>query len=449
MLEAESALVVGHTLKVILLDQPAGDDLLPAVKARLASRLARVPRFRQRLVEVPFGIGRPVWAEDPAFDLDRHVRGISAPQPIDTAGLRSIVAEHMVQRLDRDRPLWSVDVVGPLEADRVALLWKIHHSVADGLGVLALAEQLLWDGQDEHPATHSQIAAAPSPQPLPSGTRLVADALGDHGRTLGDWLTRPWLRGGPAGRVSDRRTELQVIARELLPVSPGSPLDARISRERRVAFVDRPLEEVREVAHAATRRAGAKVTINDVVLAAVTGGIRCWLQARHAELADVRVSVPVALHHESEPHVLGNDVCDVYLTLPIHEADPVRRLLELNAQMRQRKEDGDAEALDRLSRTVGPAGHLLGQLESSARTFGLAVSNVPGPGQGVSVAGSPVRALHSIAEIAQRHALRVAVVSYDGQISFGLCADAATVPDLDVLADGVAEAAEELAGRLL
>ena len=155
------------------------------------------------------------------------------------------------------------------------------------------------------------------------------------------------------------------------------------------------------------------------------------------------------IYHDEIGHVLGNDVCDVYLTLPIHEADPVRRLLELNAQMRQRKEDGDAEALDRLSRTVGPAGHLLGHLESSARTFGLAVSNVPGPGQGVSVAGSPVRALHSIAEIAQRHALRVAVVSYDGQISFGLCADAATVPDLDVLADGVAEAAEELAGRLL
>lgn len=444
MLAAESALVVGHTLKVILLDPPAGGDFLPALKARLASRLARVPRFRQRLVDVPFGLGRPVWADDPSFDLDRHVRSVPARSPIDADGLGRLVAERMVQRLERDRPLWSVDVVEPLEADGVALLWKVHHSVADGLGVLAIAEQLFWDGEDGDPETPAGTAAV---RALPSGTRLVTDALEDHGRTLGEWLTRPWLRGGPAARVGARRAELQVVARELLPASPGSPLDARISRERRVAFVDRPLEEVKAVAHAASRREGVKVTVNDVVLAWVAGGIRTWLQSRHAELADVRVSVPVALHHEREPHVLGNDVCDVYLTLPIHEPDPVRRLLLLSAEMRQRKEAGDAEALDRLSRAVGPAGQLLGELESSARTFGLAVSNVPGPDRRVSVAGTPVRTLHSLAEIAQRHALRVAVVSYDGRISFGLCADAAAVPDLDVLADGVVQTAEDLAAR--
>lgn len=446
MLATESAVIVGHTLKVILLDAPGGGEFLPALKARLAARLARVPRFRQRLVDVPFGLGRPVWADDPSFDLDRHVRSIPVPSPIDADGLRRLVAEHMVLRLDRDRPLWSLDVVGPLEADGVALLWKVHHSVADGLGVLAIAEQLFWDGQDEAPEAPAESAAAALA--LPSGARLVTGALKDHGRTLGGRLRLPWLRGGPAARVGGRRTELQVVARELLPVSPGSPLDARISRERRIAFVERPLEEVRAVARAATHREGVKVTVNDVVLAGVAGGIRTWLRSRHAELADVRVSVPVALHHEREPHVLGNDVCDVYLALPIHEPDPVRRLVLLSGEMRRRKEAGDAEALDRLSRAVGPAGQLLDELESSARTFGLAVSNVPGPGRRVSVAGASVRTLHSIAEIAQRHALRVAVVSYDGGISFGLCADAAAVPDLDVVADGVVESAQELAARL-
>ena len=440
MLAAESPLVVGHTLKVFVLDAPQDQDtFFTNLRAQIATRLAGIPRLRQRLLPVPFSLARPVWVEDPDFELAEHVLHTRAPGAIDSAELRRLLAVRMVAHLDWRRPLWTLEVLGPLTERRIALILKLHHSVADGLGELALAARLLWDGESEPTSTMS------APGSLPSNRRLLAQALRDQGSAA---LARVRASDALLRSMTERRRgrdawhgEVHSIMRELLPRSSRSPLDARVGPGRRIAFVERDLAELKGIAHAA----GEGVTVNDVVLAAVAGGIRAWLRARGADVRELRAAVPVALHHGVRPDVLGNQVSDVYLALPIAEPDAAQRLRLVSARMWRRKRDHDAEALDDLMGVAGPAARILTALESSPRIFGLAVSNLPGPRDGVTVAGCRVRTLRSVAEVAEGHALRVAVLSYDGQVSFGLCGDAAALPDLDILADGLDAAVDELA----
>jgi hypothetical protein len=409
ILALEGPAIAGHTCKVIRLGPPAVS--VAALAAAVAARLALAPSLTWRLAGP---VEAPHWAPDPTFDLHAHI-GSASPAPAESsrgAGASSEilgegelcreVARLFTQRLDRDHPLWRMDLIGPLADGDTVIVWKVHHAFADGATLMHLADEVLWD---------------PSPEHRPDPTRA-----------------------GPA-TASRRHHHAEVIWRELLPGLRPSPFDAPIGHQRAVAFATTSLSSLHDAAHAL---AGA--TVNDAVLAVLAGALRRWLEHRHGQLRDIRVKVPVSLHHGDRPQ--GNDDSYFCLPLPVGEPDPRRRLTAIQAATTLRKTQHDAQELDELLARLGRASPGLRRWtqrwQSSPRTFAVNVSNVPGPRQPVTVAGAPVRSMHSLAELAPRHALRVAVVSLADTLCYGLLADPDVIDDLDVLATTIEQEATAL-----
>ncbi len=397
ILALETETVAGHTCKVVVL----GDQIDAAhLRTSIAARLPGVTPLRLRLAAVD---GRPCWTEVAALDLASHVVVDDRPGPVDHAGLRAAVARAFEQRLDRSRPLWRIDVIQRLQAGGSALIWRLHHAVADGATFMRIAQEILWD------------------QPAVSGT--AAPAVRHPGPA-------------PAGREGGHRLDvLGTAAREMPHPWHRTPFDGHIDARRAVAFATVDLRALREAA-----RATDHATVNDAVLTVVSGGLRRWLESIHGRLGPIRVKVPVSLHHapgpgdEDEP---GNRDSFFCLDLPLGPEDPLTRLAEVRRSTRVRKDCHDAEHLDALMARLGHVPRLRTFAErvlAHPRSFALNVSNVPGPRRPVTVMGTPVRSLHSLAEIREHHALRVAVVSLGDRLHLGLTADPTLVPDVDRLA---------------
>jgi diacylglycerol O-acyltransferase / wax synthase len=434
ILALEEGPVRGHTCKLVLLDGMRDADEL---RAHVASRLHREQRLSLRLV----GGDAPAWEPDPDIDVGRQVRDAGG---VDEAGLRAAVGTLMAERLPRDRPLWAIDVVA-VGGSRTALVWRIHHALADGSTAMRMARNVLFDdGVGQRDAGERVDAAASGPA---SGGRSSSR---DDGATA----TRSAAGGGDGAaearsRLAPLRSALHVptaLRRELARRGAETALDAEIGERREVAFVDVELAEVKRIAHALPEHA----TVNDVVLAAVAGGLRTWLEGLDAHPRALRVKVPVSLHQPGDDD--GNRDSFICVDLPIEEPDPVARLRSIAAETRVRKRDHDAETLDAFFRDLA---HMSSSVErfaehwaASPRVFTLNVSNVPGPRGPLAVLGAPVTAMHSLAEIGHRHALRVAVVSAVGQIGFGFCADADALGSPQPIADGVAAELRALSGAL-
>jgi diacylglycerol O-acyltransferase / wax synthase len=407
ILALESGTVRGHTCKVFVIgDERSAEQ----VRGLLEERLGAVPRLMQRLDP---GDGPPAWDDDPGFSLDRHVidRG-----RLDDAGLRRLVGTVMATQLDRDHPLWAMDVVSPLAGGRTALVWRIHHAVADGMTAMRMARELLLE---------AAVAEEPAAHPRP------------------DW--------GPPSRpphrvVSAVRRAAQVpraLRQELGRRATPSPLARRIGPHREVAFVDAPLEELRRIGHAAPERA----TVNDVALTAVGAGLRAWLDHLGAPAEALRVKVPVSLHQPGEAAAANRDSYMV-VDLPLEQGDPLARLAAVAHETRTCKRRHDAQTLDVFFRDLSHLSRSLKRYADhwamSPRVFTLNVSNVPGPRGPQSVLGAPLLELHSLAEVAHGHALRVAIVSASGRISFGLCADPDAIDGLDLIAQGIRQEIDSL-----
>jgi diacylglycerol O-acyltransferase len=399
ILALESPHVVGHACMVIRLTGrgPDVEELRDAVTRRLPD----APRLTWCLSGPA---DEPVWSPDDTMDVAAHVGAVRAAGPLDAAGLRREVAGLFVRHLDRRRPLWRMDLVGPLDDGGTALVWRLHHALADGTTTLRLAESVLWD-------------------PAPAE---------DHG-------VRPDLVSPPV-RLRPRDVA-GMLTGEILPGLRRSPFDARVGRDREVAFTTTSLSALHDAAH---DLAGA--TVNDAVLAVVAGALRRWLDHRHGPIHDLRVKVPVTLHHDGD--AVGNRDSYFRVDLPVGEPDLVARLSRVRAETALRKARHDARDLDetmaRMARCSPRLANWSQRLQRSGRAFALNVSNVRGPDRTVTVLGAPVGAVQPLVEVAQHHALRVAVVSAADQLGFGLVADPAVVGDLDVLAAGVAQAAAEL-----
>jgi diacylglycerol O-acyltransferase / wax synthase len=392
ILALESATVVGHTCKVIRVGHGAPD--LAALRARVAERLGATPALTRRLAETPAG---PAWVPDDRFDITNHVAEARGA-PRDPAAVRSVVADLFAERLDRSRPLWRIDLV-PVHGGQAALVWRVHHALADGTTLMRYAHDLLWD------------AAPKAAEPHHHHAQPHADDDARRRGQLSGFLLREF------GRSRD-----------------GSPFDGRIGTRREVAFATTKLDRL----HRATKDlCGA--TLNDAVLSSVAGGLRRWVQEHHGRLGVVRVKVPVSLHHEGDD--AGNRDSSFTVGLPLNEPNPVARLRETQAATSVRKAEDDAQTMDTLLRHLGdisPALKLLClRIERSPRSFAVNVSNVPGPPLPVTLLSAPVEALYSIAEIGERHALRVAVVSLGDTLSFGICADPAIVQHVQTIADGI------------
>ncbi|MCL4286011.1 MAG: hypothetical protein KJ006_00005 [Thermoleophilia bacterium] len=300
ILALECAAIAGHTCKVVAL---GGDGIaVEALRERIGSRLAATPELTRRLGGTS---ERPAWVPAPGFDLADHVRAspvrLTGPARSDDL-VPAEVARLFEQRLDRDRPLWAIDVV-PCPAGGSVLVWRIHHALADGTAAMRFARALLWDADSERPAT-------------------------------------PVARSGEHPDHERRRAHLAAfIEREFAGSLQRSPFDGMVGSRRRVAFASAPLKAL----HDAAKRL-ASATINDAVLAAVSGSLRRWIEDRHGPLGDVRVRVPVSLHRE------GDDAAnrDSFFTvrLPLAVADPVERLRVIERETAARKQAGDAERIE-------------------------------------------------------------------------------------------------------
>jgi diacylglycerol O-acyltransferase / wax synthase len=399
ILELESERVAGHCCKVVVLRGEAPG--LEELRGSIAGRIAGAPELTRRLSGTA---AAPAWVQSEEFDPAPHVVGVDRA-PVDEAGLRELVAELFAERLDRDRPLWRLDVAALSDGGR-ALIWRLHHALADGTTAVRLARTVLFDDTGDP----GQVAHRPAAE-------------------------------------DDARRRIHLVGfleREFARSRASSPFDAAIGPRRVVGFARAPLADLHDAA-----KALAGATVNDAVLAAVGGGLRRWIEKHHGPLGDLRVKVPVSLHHQGD--TTGNRDSFFTLPLPLRERDPVARLRTVHERTAERKADDDARELDSLLRSAARISPRLERaaerLERSPRSFALNVSNVPGPRDEVKVLGAPVSSIHTLAEIGEHHALRVAVLSYAGELGFGLCADPDVVPDLDDLARGIEEEAEELTGR--
>ena len=442
ILKLESGNVRGHTCKVVILETradepPVGVDEL---REHISSRLDLAPRFRRRVTPSPLGIANPMWIDDAAFDIADHVRLVPTSGPVDPERLREIVGGLMSERLDRDRPLWALDVVEQLQDGGTALIWRIHHCMADGVSAVRLGSALLWD-EDPRPPPVEPVPW--EPQGTYRWPQLLALGAGDRARQAAARAARAARTAASPRRWRERARalgrELPTMRRELGRKAAPSPLDQAIGPARRVAWASAPLDELKRIGKAH----GEDVTINDVVLTVVAGGVRAWLDRRHASGSGIRVKVPVSLHHhDPQGDALGNRDSYFFVDLPVAEADPVRRLLAINRETADRKRHHDAETLYHL----GLHG-TVARWAMSPHVFTFNVSNVPGPRDAVFVRGARVRELYSLAEVAQHHALRVSVISASGTMFFSLCADRDAVEDLDSVVQGLDDSIQALTAR--
>jgi diacylglycerol O-acyltransferase / wax synthase len=436
ILALESPTIAGHVCKLLIVERPL---TVEALQRHVADRLPRARRLGQRLAPTPLGIANPVWVDDDAFEIGRHVRRVEADEPVGRERLLGIAAALMAERLDRSRPLWRIDVVEHLTGERSALIWRVHHSMADGLTAFRLGSIAIWDAEtDEGLEEHDRWV----PEPAPGAVRLAAlGARARLGAVAGDAreavaVVRSPRRLASLARAAGRMPA--VIARELRPGGARTALERSPGAKRALATATAPLDELKRI----ERSFGDAITVNDVVLAVVGGGLRRWLPLRGEGLTGVRAKVPVSLHHqEVEPDSLGNHDSFMFVDLAVSDSDPVERLLEINRETRTRKFHRDPQVLYDFFRdvhaVVRPFERMASRWAMSPRLFALNVSNCPGPPTSISVCGHEVSEFYSFAEIASRHALRIAVVSVADTVSFGLCADRALAPDLDVLAAGI------------
>ena len=369
-----------HVAGAMILDgqPPAYDELVE----HIVSRLHLVPRYRQRLAFVPLHQGRPVWVDDPHFNVAFHVRHTALPSPGGDEQLKRLCGRVFSQALDRLRPMWELWLVEGLAGDRFALLSKAHHALVDGISGVDIATVLFDTAPDP-------VGVAPppdgkwTPRPMPSGAQLLADALLERATAPAEMVrgVRAALRGPGqvASRLVGAALGVGAVARAGLRTAPPSPLNVRIGPHRRFTWAQGDLEQFKAIKHALGG------TVNDVVLAAVAGALARHLQ-RHRELAPntvLRAMVPVSIRADVERGALGNRVAAMWATLPVGEPDPLARLAAISREMRTVKDSGQAVGARALTELTGFAPPTImaqaARLSARQRMFNLVVTNVPGP----------------------------------------------------------------------
>jgi diacylglycerol O-acyltransferase / wax synthase len=418
----------------------------------LDSKVHLIPRYRQRVRTVPLELGRPVWVDDPHFNLAYHVRHTALPAPGGDEELCHLMGRLMSQRLDRDRPLWEAWVVEGLADERWALISKVHHCMVDGVSGVDLLSVLL-DTERE-----SELPEPPTwtPDPEPSEVAKVLDAWSGLARGAADMAARTasGLRDPISTIRAAARTSvgLTQIGRHLGSTPPLS-IEGTIGPHRRWAFSSVSLDDVRAI-----RRAHPG-TVNDVVLAAVTGGYRELLLHRgeDPERAIVRTLVPVSVRTDDGKGVLDNRVSAILYELPVGVNDPVVRLSVVHRQMADLKESAMAEAGEAVT-TLGDlappmvvgfvsrfASRLMHRLPQ--RSVNTVTTNVPGPQFPLYCLGREMVAHLPFVPIAEGVRFGTAILSYNGQLAFGVTGDYDTAPDVSLLADSIAEGIDELRER--
>jgi WS/DGAT/MGAT family acyltransferase len=411
-----------------------GGFRIEAVRARVEERLGMLPRFRRRVAEVPFGQGRPVWVDDTAFDIAHHVRLMVLPEPGSREELAALCAQLHMRLLDRDHPLWELWFVGGLDDGGVAMIEKVHHAVIDGVSGVEVAAALLDLEPRVEPVTSPPWTPVPPPDPLP----LLAESVRQRIVEPAEWLrTMRALARGPrevAARLGGLADGVRTLASA--PVRRTSLTDP-VGHRRRLAWVATDLASVRDAAH---RR---EATVNDVVLAAVTAGLRDVLRSRDEDVEDLELHalVPVSTRTPDEHGSFGNRVSAIVAPLPVGTPEPDDVLTEIRDAMTQHKQRHQAQGTELLVEgleLVPPA-----VLAISSRAVhhqpivDVVITNVPGPAAPLYFLGARLVEAVPIVPLAGNLSIGIAVLSYDGDLTLGFYADRDRWEDLEVLTDAV------------
>jgi diacylglycerol O-acyltransferase / wax synthase len=428
-----------HVASTIIFEGPAPSHA--EFRDHIASRLHLVPRFRQKLRFVPLDQGRPVWVDDPHLNLEYHVRQTALPAPGSDEQLRNLAARIFSQQLDRSKPLWELWLVEGLNEDRFAVIGKSHHALVDGVSGVDITTVLFdLDAEPEGgPASPPPWLARPEPSDL----QLLSDAVRER-------LTSPREIGrGVRAVLRGPRQVLRGVGATSKFVgsgmsAPSTVFNVEIGPHRRFAMTQASLADLKRVkdAHGGT--------VNDVILSIVAGGIGKYLRARGHPTEDLvlRAMVPVSVRAAEEHGALGNRISAMMAPLPVGCEDPVERLKTTTAQMGDLKSSGQAVGAEILTRITDFAPTTIAsqaaRLQPAQRFFNLVVTNVPGPQFPLYVLGRKMESIFPMVPLARRQALCVGIMSYNGQVNFGLIGDYDAMADLESFGLDLEAATDEL-----
>jgi WS/DGAT/MGAT family acyltransferase len=421
---------------------PPYTELLDALR----ERLHLVPRYRQKLSVPPAGSGRPLWVDDPTFNLEYHVRQTALPRPGSEQQLMRLAARIFSQQLDRSKPLWETWLVEGLEDGGFALISKTHHALIDGVAGVDLAQVIYDLGPVPTEIDHPGEPWRPAPEPT-SAEVLAAGTLGLLRTGINTAAAAAGLAMRPMTALKGAREAaegLGEVAWAGLNPAPETPLNVEIGPHRRFVGVRTQLDDFKTV------KGVFGGTVNDVVLAVVSGALRGWLQSRgvRTEGMELRALVPVSIRGEDEHGTGGNRIAAMRGPLPVYIDDPVARLQAVREGMgalKESKQAVGAEVLASVQNFAPPT--ILAQasrLNFSTRLFNLIVTNVPGPQFPLYVRGRELLDVFPIAFLPTDHALAIAIMSYNGHMNFGLLGDFDALPDIDAIADGIDASLAEL-----
>jgi diacylglycerol O-acyltransferase / wax synthase len=423
-----------HVAMVMVFEGTA--PTLEELVEHILSRLHLVPRYRQRLAHVPLDQGRPVWADDPHFNPYYHIRHTALPRPADDAALKRLAGRLFSQRLDRSKPLWEMWLVQSMSGGRFALIAKTHHALVDGISGVDITTVLFDTAREPAPTA----PAAPwSAKPLPGSAKLLGEALIERST-----VPTEMLRGGRALLRAPRRAASQVkdglssvgataLAGIKAP-APPSPLNVEIGPHRRYTYLDADLARFKAI------KDSLGGTLNDVVLASVSLALGRYLRGKGEDTEGLvlRAMVPVSVRSKAQRGELGNQVAAMWAPLPVGVENAAEALGKITASMEEVKRSGQAVGAQVLTNLAGFAPPTIlsqaARLQARQQFFNLVVTNVPGPQFPLYLLGRRLEVLYPVVPLAQRQALGIAVMSYDGHLGFGLLGDYDALPELDTIA---------------
>ena len=422
---------------------PAFTDYVNHVRGRLHL----VPRYRQKLATPPLETGRPLWVDDPDFNIEYHIRHTALPPPGSEEQLFLLASRIASQQLDRSKPLWENWLVEGLEGDRFALISKNHHALVDGVSGVDLGT-VLFDLERNPSAQETEELEPWKPRREPSSADLVAAGVrGMFGLATGfatravSAATRPV---SSLGKLRDAAEGVGEIAWAGLNPAPETPLNVEIGPHRRYAVVRHQLRDYKAVKDAFGG------TVNDVVLTVVSGALARWMQSRglRTEGLEMRALVPVSVRTDAHRGTLGNQLAAMRSPLPLYIHDPLSRLAFVRRAMDGLKESKQAVGAATLAavNNLAPPTILAeaSRLNFSTRLFNLLVTNIPGPQVPLYVLGRQLEDLFPLAFLPKNHALAVAIMSYNGGLNYGLLGDYDALPDIDEIAEGIDASLKEL-----
>ena len=435
-----------------ILRRPRGGLSYERLLETVERQLPMIPRYRQKVREVTLGIARPVWIDDPDFDITYHVRRSALPSPGSDAQLHDLVSRLAGRPLDRTRPLWEMYLIEGLAGNRLAVFIKSHQALVNGMAALELGHVIA--DRSRRPAAAGDDIWLPAREP--STGRLVVDAVGD-------WLARPGqqlraLRSTAvdvvtnSGELAQLVRQASDVARKVVRRSaPDSPLNTTVSRHRRFTVASAPLADYRLL------RVRYDCDVNDVVLTVIAGALRNWLLSRGEPVSantTLRAMAPTSVYPAAElpsgPGQAISEVAPFLIDLPLGEGNPVVRLSQI-AHATETHSAGaslvEARTIVTLSGFPPPTLHAMGTRVATQfppRQFNLVITNVPGPQVQMYIAGAKVLETYAVPPLLQDQVLAIGVTSYCGMLYFGINADRDAMADVDVFPELLAEALDEL-----